>query len=169
MFSVVIPLWNKRATVAATVASVVAQTFPHWELIIVDDGSTDDGANTLCGFDDPRIRMIAQSHKGPGAARNAGLHAAKCDWIAFLDADDLWMPDHLSELDRIRTAYPGAGLIGTAFGMSVRCENYRRWTALSAKIEPVSFLEGVARGNPPFCTSSTAIPRSTYTRLGGFG
>jgi len=109
MFSIVVPLWNKRHTVAATLASALAQTWRDFELIIVDDGSTDGGMEETARFDDPRIRRLRQENKGPGAARNAAIRAARHDWFAFLDADDLWLPDHLAELDRIRRRCPDAG------------------------------------------------------------
>ena len=120
MFSVVIPLWNKRHTVAFSVASALRQSYGELELIIVDDGSTDGSREALGGFSDPRIRLIGQPRLGPGGARNTGIRAARGDWIAFLDADDVWLPNHLAELDRIRAAYPDAALIGTAFGVTRR-------------------------------------------------
>lgn len=169
MFSVVIPLRNKRATVADTVASVLAQTFEAWELVIIDDGSTDGSRDALAMFSDPRIRAIAQQHMGPGNARNAGIRAARADWIAFLDADDLWLRDHLAELDRVRAAHPEARLIGTAFSMRARCEGFQPAPAPRATIAEVNFFERVAAGMPPFCASSAAIPRRTFLEQGGFG
>ncbi len=168
MFSVVIPLWNKRQTVAASVTSVLAQTYRDLELIIVDDGSTDGGRDVLAGFTDPRIKIVAQRRIGPGGARNTGIRASRADWIAFLDADDLWLPYHLAELDRIRTAHRDAGLIGTAFGESPRCEEYQPPCAGKPRIESLNLFERAVAGKPCFCMSSTAIPRRTYTELGGF-
>jgi glycosyltransferase involved in cell wall biosynthesis len=169
MFSIVIPLWNKRHTVAATVASALAQTCRDFELIIVDDGSTDDGMDRLEAFDDPRISRLRQQNVGPGGARNRGIEAARHDWIAFLDADDIWLPHHLAELDRIRLVSPEAGLIGTAFSMSAHCETFRVPPSARPRTDPVNFFEGAAKGAPPFCMSSSAIPRSTFARHGGFG
>jgi len=168
MFSVVIPLWNKRHTVAATVAGALAQTWGGFELIVVDDGSTDGSMAMLDRFDDPRIRRIGQANSGPGAARNRGMAAARHDWIAFLDADDLWLPDHLAELDRIRLRYPDAGLIGSSF--DVRLRDARRPVAQprQVRIERVDYLERVGRGEVLFHTSSAAISRRTYQALGGF-
>jgi glycosyltransferase involved in cell wall biosynthesis len=169
MFSIVVPLWNKRETVAATVASALAQAYSRFELIIVDDGSTDGGMDELDGFDDPRIRRIRQANAGPGAARNTGIRAARHDWIAFLDADDLWFPDHLAELDRIRAAHPEAGLIGTRYVSGDIHGRYQPPSPAEAGIEAIDFLEQEARCELAFCTSSAAIPRTSYTRLGGFG
>jgi glycosyltransferase involved in cell wall biosynthesis len=169
MFSIVVPLWNKRETVADAVASVLRQSYRQFELVIVDDGSTDRGMEALGGFDDPRIRRMSQANAGPGPARNRGIEAARHDWIAFLDADDLWLPDHLAELDRVRAAYPRAGLIAARYVCGDVHGRYQPPASCESRIETVDFLEQEARCEHAFCTSSAAIPRTSYTRLGGFG
>lgn len=170
MFSIVMPLWNKQSLVAATVASVLAQTRGDFELIVVDDGSTDDSPARVAAFDDPRIRILTQRRAGVGPARNAGIAAARHDWIALLDADDIWLPDHLAELDRVRERCPQAGLIGTAFTRSDPAGRYRLPVRAEGGIELINYFERVAEGDwSIFCTSSAAIPRSTFETLGGFG
>jgi glycosyltransferase involved in cell wall biosynthesis len=169
MFSIVMPLWNKRRMVAATLASALAQSWRGFELIIVDDGSTDGSLEETETFDDPRIRRLRQPNAGPGAARNAAIRAARHDWFAFLDADDLWLPDHLDELDRIRRRFPEAGLIGTTILRSNRKGQCRIPPRGRGCIAPVDFFESAACGRWPVTTSSAAIPRRTYEELGGFG
>ncbi|HYN45479.1 MAG TPA: glycosyltransferase family A protein [Allosphingosinicella sp.] len=169
MFSIVIPLWNKRHLVESTVASVLAQTWRDFELVIVDDGSTDGGMAALDRFDDLRIRRIAQPNAGPGAARNAGIEAARHQWIAFLDADDLWLPGHLDELDRVRARFPGAGLIGSSCLRTDREGGYRLPGPESGRIEAVDYFERAELGAALFSASSAAIPKSSYAALGGFG
>src|SRR5947209_3795753 len=93
--SVIIPLYNKAPYVRRTLDSVRAQTFADYEVIVVDDGSTDGGAAVVEGFGDPRFRLIAQPNAGPGAARNRGLAEAGGEFVAFLDADDEWLPTFL--------------------------------------------------------------------------
>lgn len=97
--SVVTPVWNAQATLAATVASVAAQSLPDWEMWLVDDGSTDGSltlAKTLAARD-PRLRVLSLgANRGAGVARNAGLRAARSSRVAFLDADDLWLPEKLA-------------------------------------------------------------------------
>ena len=97
--SVVTPVWNAAATLAATVASVRAQNFADWELLLVDDASTDSSpalARALAAAE-PRIRLLAlPENGGPAAARNAGIRAARGRYIAFVDADDLWRPQKLA-------------------------------------------------------------------------
>ena len=155
--------------VAATVASVLGQTHRDFELVIVDDGSTDGGMDALASFDDPRIRRLAQANAGPGAARNTGIRAARHHWIAFLDADDIWLPDHLAELDRIRVRYPHAGLIGTSFVRSGRSGILQPPGRNRQTIETIDYFGRTARGQWLLCSSSAAIPRSSYAALGGFG
>ncbi|MEA3013074.1 MAG: hypothetical protein QOD42_1619 [Sphingomonadales bacterium] len=169
MFSIVVPLWNKRHRVAATLASALAQTWRGFELIIVDDGSTDGGMEETARFDDARIRRLRQANAGPGAARNAAIRAARHDWFAFLDADDLWLPDHLEELDRIRRRFPEAGLIGTTILRSDRHGRYRLPARREDRIERVDFFDSAVRGTWPATTSSAAVPRRTWEALGGFG
>ncbi|VAX24104.1 hypothetical protein MNBD_NITROSPINAE03-901 [hydrothermal vent metagenome] len=94
-FSVIIPTFNRWPLVGDAIDSVLAQTFESFELIVVDDGSTDDSARIIEKQYGERARIIRQINKGVSSARNAGIAAAKARWIAFLDSDDLWMPDKL--------------------------------------------------------------------------
>jgi len=168
MFSIVVPLWNKRDTVRETVASALAQSYEDFELIVVDDGSTDGSAGALAGIGDPRLRILRQANCGPGLARNAGIAAAKADWIAFLDADDLWLPDHLAELDRLRTLFPQAGLIGTAYVQADGNGCYRAPRPAPALLQEINFFERIARGEPALSSSSAAVSRRTVEAVGDF-
>lgn len=93
--SVIIPLYNKGALVERAVRSVQRQSLSNFEVIVIDDGSTDDGAARVRKIEDHRISIVSQENGGPGAARNRGLHAARAELVAFLDADDEWLPHHL--------------------------------------------------------------------------
>jgi glycosyltransferase involved in cell wall biosynthesis len=168
MFSIVVPLWNNRDTVRETVGSVLAQTYDDFELIVVDDGSTDDSVDMLAGIDDPRLRILRQSNGGAGLARNAGIAAAKADWIAFLDADDLWLPDHLAELDRIRTRFPQAGLIGTAYVQTDGSGSYQPPRPGPGTLREINLFDRIGRGEPVLWTSSAAVSRRTIEDLGDF-
>jgi glycosyltransferase involved in cell wall biosynthesis len=164
MFSIVVPVYNKRALLRATVESALAQGFAKFELILVDDGSTDGSLEAVADIADPRIRILRQENGGASAARNAGMAAAQHEWIAFLDADDLWLPDHLAELDRIRSRFPEAGLIGTAFA--------RGTAAVPAggegDIRLIAYFGEVGRGRVPFWTSSAAVRADAARAVGGF-
>jgi Glycosyl transferase family 2 len=93
--SIIVPLFNKAAYIRRALDSVAHQTFGDFEVIIVDDGSTDGGEVIARSYPDARFRVISQENQGPGAARNAGIAEAKGELIAFLDGDDEWLPDHL--------------------------------------------------------------------------
>ncbi len=100
-FSVTVPAYNAEATLAETVASVQAQTFTSWELVIVDDGSSDGTlalARRLAG-DDRRIRVVSQENLGPGGAYNTAVREGRADLLVMLSADDLLLPEHLARFD----------------------------------------------------------------------
>ncbi|MEO7634184.1 MAG: glycosyltransferase family 2 protein [Sphingomicrobium sp.] len=95
--SVILPVHNRERCVAAAIDSVLAQNFADFELVVVDDGSSDSSAAVVAGFADPRVRLIRLARNGGGnAARNAGIRAARAPLIAFLDSDDAFLPDKLS-------------------------------------------------------------------------
>lgn len=95
LVSVMMPAYNAERFIRQAVESVLAQKYPHWELIVVDDGSTDQTSEILKQFDDSRIRIIRQSNAGESAARNTALQHLRGEYLAFLDADDIYLPNHL--------------------------------------------------------------------------
>ncbi len=96
LVSIITPTYNCGRFIAETINSVLAQTYSNWEMIIVDDCSTDDTKTVVERFDDPRIRYIClESNSGAAIARNTALKSAKGKWIAFLDSDDIWLPEKL--------------------------------------------------------------------------
>lgn len=98
LVSVIIPFFNSRKTLLRTVDSVLAQSYQNWELILVDDGSTDDSHSILNDVNDPRIKLIHQRNQGASAARNNGLNHASGEWICFVDSDDSLTPTALEKL-----------------------------------------------------------------------
>jgi len=110
MFSVIMPCYNHACYVDQAIASVRDQTFANWELIVVDDGSTDGSAEKAARHvdQDGRIRLIRQRNAGPAAARNAGLAVARGDWLAFLDSDDTWYPTTLEAYSKAVSRLPHA-------------------------------------------------------------
>lgn len=93
--SVIVPLYNKRNTLQRTLRSILDQTFGDLELLVVDDESTDGSLEEVSKFSDPRVRILTQKNAGPGAARNHGMRESHAPLVAFLDADDEWLPDFL--------------------------------------------------------------------------
>lgn len=174
VISVVIPLYNKAHTIDAAIASVVAQSYPDWELIVVDDGSRDDGAGVVAKWvdRDPRIRLVRQPNAGVSAARNHGVRVARADHVAFLDADDVWLPRHLAQLAELRERAPEAPMWATAYrlrddsGMDrvvkLRDEDARNWYAIDDY-----FTEAVDREFPVH-SSAVMVSRAALGAVGGF-
>ena len=96
MISIVTPVYNSENYIEETIKSVLEQSYTDWEWILVDDGSADRSAEIIEQYNDSRIRLIRQKNKGAAAARNRGIEAAKGRYIAFLDADDIWDPNKLT-------------------------------------------------------------------------
>jgi glycosyltransferase involved in cell wall biosynthesis len=111
--SVVVPLYNKGPWIERAMQSIASQTFSDFEAIVVDDGSTDDGPRIAAQFHDQRFRLVRQENAGPGAARNRGLAQASASLVAFLDADDEWLPDYL---ERAVAAIQRSGAASVSFG-----------------------------------------------------
>jgi len=112
-FSVIMPIFNRAPYVGEAIQSVVRQTWPHWELIIVDDGSTDSTPAILDRWAAPDARIIVLHQKNVGAAtaRNAAIACARRPWLAYIDSDDLWFPDALEQYARYIAAHPQARFI----------------------------------------------------------
>ena len=106
LVSVIMPTFNRADTIRRAIRSVQAQTFTDWELIVVDDGSTDNTVALIEGCD-PRLKLIRQKNQGTAGARNAGLSASAGSYIAFLDSDDEWLPHHLELCVSFLEAFPG--------------------------------------------------------------
>ena len=134
--SVIIPTYNRGRWLPATVASVLAQTLPSLEILIVDDGSTDDTAAVCAEFSYP-VRYIRQDNAGVGAARNRGAAEARGEWLAFLDSDDLWTPDKL-EVQLAALAATGAPVSITGFEF------------VDLEGRPLTARQGFARAFPLF-------------------
>jgi glycosyltransferase involved in cell wall biosynthesis len=121
--SIIMPCFNGAAHLPTSVGSVLKQTFEDWELIVVDDGSTDNSFEWLASQTDPRVVVVCQSNQGVSAARNSGLGMARAEYVAFLDADDTWAPTFLEKMvtalqsqPRVVLAYCGWQNVGLSGG-----------------------------------------------------
>lgn len=116
LVSVIVPLYNKAATVERAVNSILQQTYTNLEIIIVNDGST-DGSDIAVRrqYSDKRIRVIDQPNQGPGAARNTGIKASRGEYVAFLDADDSWYPSFIDACVNWLGGHPEYALVGTMY------------------------------------------------------
>jgi glycosyltransferase involved in cell wall biosynthesis len=172
--SVVIPLYNKAGSILAAAGSVLRQSYSDFELIVVDDGSTDGGAGLVAGLGDPRVRLRPQANAGPGVARNRGLAESGAEYIAFLDADDEWEPDLLAVAIAALDGAPdcGAWVSGRATGPERRSEagrNRRRGIAGGPWRLPHHTPPKAIKFHVDFCHSSCVVARrSLVLGYGGY-
>lgn len=171
-FSVVIPLYNKVLYVKRALDSVLAQTVQEFEIVVVDDGSIDGGADLVRKYSDPRVRLIQQSNAGAAAARNRGVAEARADLIAFLDADDEWDNDFLEQISFLIKKYPTASLFATSYRMfqggHIQYPQIRNLGIFDGRDGILDNYITVMLGPPPFYTSSTVVRKDALQRVGGF-
>lgn len=171
IISIIIPLFNKELFIKQTLLSVLNQTFSEFEIIIINDGSTDKSVTIINDIDDERITLYTTKNKGVSHARNYGISKANTDLIALLDADDLWEPNHLENLDSLCTSFPNCGLYAT---------NYYKQFFNGRKIN--THFNGVSKDHfgiiEDYFSASTIdsiawssavmIPKKIFHELGGF-
>jgi glycosyltransferase involved in cell wall biosynthesis len=149
--SVVIPVFNAEKYLRQAICSALEQTLPPHEVIIVDDGSTDSSREIAASFG-PAVICLSQRHQGPSAARNLATTRSTGDWIAFLDADDYWLPDKLSRQAAVIQADPSVGLVYTG-----RTEVYPDGTSEEVRAQqPAWVRDRLAFENPVFPTTVMA-------------
>ena len=110
-YSIIIPLYNKGIRIRRAIDSVLNQGYQDMELIVVDDGSTDNSAEYVKAYDDLRIRYMYKKNGGVSSARNAGIRAARGEWLLLLDADDDLLPGAIEEYDRLMGQFPTAAVL----------------------------------------------------------
>jgi hypothetical protein len=166
VYGVVIPAFNAETTIETAVSSVLSQRLPANEIVVVDDGSTDSTVSIVESIKSPLIRLLRQTNLGPGSARNRGIEAARSEWIAFLDADDLWTCDHALSLRSLSMTFPQAGLLAATHREVRLVRNVEDVQAQSGNERLIDFFR--ASGLSPFQTSAVAIRRQLVRELGGF-
>lgn len=166
--SVIMAAFQAEATIAESIRSLLAQTHPDWELIVVDDGSTDGTAAVAQGFGDPRIRVLREAHRGVlGAVRNRGIAVARGEAVALLDADDLWQPLKLERQVAVLRERPEVGVVHTGFELLLDGGACEEPLPPPAAGPGASTLERLLLGNF-VCSSSACVRRSLLDRLGPF-
>ena len=173
--SVVIPTYNRRAQAFLAIDSVLAQTVAVDDILVVDDGSTDGTSKAICSHYGSSVRVVRQDNAGVSAARNRGIRAAKGEWVAFLDSDDLWFPSKIErQVEAITTLGSQFGLCFTdnTFGGNPEMTRsvfeeagFENAPAVGALEDPV---ERLLAGKEPFFTSSILVLRSLAQEVGGF-
>ena len=169
-FSIIIPLYNKEKFIENTVQSALEQSFEDFELIVVNDGSTDKSLELVNKLNDKRIKTYSISNAGVSKARNFGIQKATSNLIVFLDADDLWKKNHLEELFQLRKAYPHCGLYAMGY-----TKKYDNSNPINAHYFGLKNHSGVV---PDFFMASTAdcvawtsavmVPKDVFKTIGYF-
>ncbi len=179
LLSIIVPIYNKGPHIHRSIKSVLNQTFEDYELLLINDASTDNSLGEMQKFTDPRIRILHRDQPGPGgyAARNLGTQEAQAKWVAFLDADDEWYPDHLEKMWKLHIDYPDRKVLGCGW------RTYDPDVYDKFKLDPyygnksdfgnhdISFLDylvAVGAGMSPICTSVACIETDVLLSAGGF-
>ncbi len=171
MYSVIIPLYNKVNYIEKTVQSVLGQSFQDFELLIIDDGSTDNSLELVQQFSDDRIRTISQVNAGVSVTRNNGVEAARNEYIAFLDADDWWAPDYLEEMRGLISKYPDAGLWAAKYYKVKQGRNIEANIGLDENLNdgPINYFRVYAKTLwMPITSSSYIIKKTTFKAFQGY-
>ena len=169
-FSVIIPLYNKAPYVRKALESVCAQTYRDYELIVINDGSTDNSAivadEYLKATDGIDYKIINQPNAGVSAARNAGVALSSAEYLAFLDADDWWEPTYLERMAQLIADYPDAGLYACNY---VYYKPGKTQVALNIPTGYINYPKAYYESNAmPVWTGAAMIPRQVYDEMGGF-
>lgn len=173
MISVVIPLYNKEKSIAYTLQTVLHQTFNDYEIVIVNDGSTDNSIAEVEKVRDDRIRLIHQQNAGVSAARNRGIEEARGELIAFLDADDEWKPEYLATQYYLFQKYPECSVFSCNYefrdaeGM-VTSTIIRKLPFNESDGILSNYFEVASCSNPPICSISIMVKKEVIQAIGGF-
>lgn len=173
MISVVIPLYNKVDSIERTIESLNRQTYQDFEIVVVNDGSTDGSEKIIERLADPKIRLINKPNGGVASARNKGFAEAKAEYVALLDADDEWEPEFLETIAKMITDFPDCAIFGVDYIM-----RKPDGTSISTIIRGLDFIgdsgklknyfQVASQSNPPLCSSSVVIKRDAMLSIGGF-
>ena len=168
-FSVIIPLFNKEKFIEATLKSVLNQTFIDFEILIIDDGSTDNSATLIKGFDDTRIRYFYKENAGVSSARNYGIEKSQSNYISFIDADDYWYPDFLEEMIKIIQNYPQQNV----FSAAIEIETSKKVFPATYSIVKTNDHEIVnyftaSNKETVICTSCAVFHKNIFEKIGTF-
>jgi glycosyltransferase involved in cell wall biosynthesis len=171
--TIIIPLLNKEPYINKTLQSVINQTYEDFEIIVVDGLSFDRSVDVVKSFDDSRIRVFTEKDQGTSDARNKGISRSRGDLIAFLDADDIWMPTFLETALRLYNRYPHAGVFSTNYTLRKPGGYFQR---TKHKYLPKFPWEGILQNyfraalsrSPVFIPSSAIIKKSVLEKVGSF-
>lgn len=171
-FSIIIPLYNKEHFVKATINSALKQSFENYEIIVVNDGSTDNSKDVVKSIKDDRIKLYNIKNSGVSNARNYGVKMTKSNYIVFLDADDTWKINHLENLKKLLDRFPNCGLYACAYNKQIsnlflksiypKIPTEKGWMGIVTNYFESSTIDALA------WTSAVMMPKDTFNKLGGF-
>ena len=158
LFSVVIPAYNARKFIRLTIESILRQTVQDFEIVVVNDGSTDDTLEVLQGISDPRLRVITRENGGECAARNQGFREARGKYVSFLDSDDAWLENHLEQAQKFMDAHPDCKWFASTY---TRVEDIREEDIHAADLtgDTTMITNWYLEGNALHLPSSTTMRR----------
>ena len=173
--SVILPLYNKAPYVSKAINSVLSQTFADYELVIMDDGSSDGSfevaEKTIKGVE--KCRIYRQPNAGASMARNHAVGLSNADYLCFLDADDWWEPSFLERISALISEFPDAGIYGT--GYTIVNETKHKTRIASIGVDPgfekgyINYCRVYANSMyMPLCIGSVCVPRNVFNEMGGF-
>lgn len=173
MISVIVPLYNKEHHIKKSINSILNQTYRNFEIIIIDDGSSDNSLNIIKTIIDNRIKIITQPNAGVSAARNRGIKESNGEYITFLDADDLWERDYLETQIKLTIDYPNCDIFVTNYKFMQ--SDGQEFHAIINKL-PFKTTDGVlnnyfivaSNSHPPITSISVLIRRKALLSVGGF-
>ncbi|MFD0965056.1 glycosyltransferase family 2 protein [Pseudofulvibacter geojedonensis] len=167
-FSIVITVYNKELHIANTINSVLSQTVKSFEIIIVDDGSTDNSKKVLNSFKDPRITIYSIQNSGAAAARNFGIKKATNKLIALLDGDDYWHPFYLEEISLLHKLFPNEKIYATALAFRTKHHTYNAKYAIPDKRHQIiNYFKG-SKIRTLLSSSSVVIHQEVFDKVGYF-
>lgn len=173
MISVVIPLYNKARQIETTMQSVLAQSYADFEVVVVDDGSTDGSAELVEQIGDSRIRVVRQANAGVSAARNRGIAEAKGEFVALLDGDDLWKPNYLATQAALAAKYPECDVFAVNYEFQntsgdIRNTVINRLPFTGEDGVLGNYFEVAACSTPPICSISIMTRKGAFESVDGF-
>jgi glycosyltransferase involved in cell wall biosynthesis len=170
-FSVIIPLFNKENYILKTLDSVLEQEYNDFEIIVVNDGSSDSSLEKVKSVKDSRLKVISQKNQGVSVARNKGIFEAKGQYIALLDADDYWYPHHLKSLKQLIELFPNAGIYCDAYEIIMQNKTTRKADFNINLREGPKIIDNYFEAslvNPIIWTSSAAFSKDKFQEIGPF-
>jgi glycosyltransferase involved in cell wall biosynthesis len=168
-FSIIIPVFNKEKFIAKTIKSVLSQTFADFEIIVINDGSTDKSETEILAITDERILYFSKENEGVAVARNLGIAKASADFICFLDADDYWFPNFLETINQYIQKFPKESVFACAIEIETNKKTFPAQYSISPKAdcEIFNFFDA-SQKEAILWTSSVCIHKDVFKKVGVF-